>query len=73
MSTRPARTPRLPPEERRRQLLDAALEVLAEEGFDALTVEAVARRAGLTRPVIYDQFGDLDGLLLALVDRESLR
>lgn len=71
MPTRPARTPRLPPEERRRQLLDAALEVLAEEGFDALTVEAIARRAGLTRPVIYDQFGDLDGLLLALVDREE--
>lgn len=71
MPTRPARTPRLPPEERRRQLLDAALQVLAEEGFDALTVEAIARRAGLTRPVIYDQFGDLDGLLLALVDREE--
>jgi AcrR family transcriptional regulator len=69
--TRTARTPRLAPEERRRQLLDAALEVLVTEGLDALSVEAVARRAGVTRPVVYDQFGDLDRLLLALVDREQ--
>ena len=71
MSSSPARTPRLAPEERQRQLLDAALEVLATDGFEAVTVEAVARRAGVTRPVVYDQFGDLDGLLLALVDREE--
>lgn len=66
-----ARTPRLPPEERRRQLLDAALDILATDGFDAVNVESVARRAGVTRPVVYDQFGDLDGLLVALVDREE--
>lgn len=71
MASRPARTPRLAPEERQRQLLDAALEVLAAEGFDAVTVEAVAGRAGVTRPVVYDQFGDLDGLLVALIDREE--
>ncbi len=65
------RTPRLPAGERRRQLLDAALEILADEGFDAVNVESVARRAGVTRPVVYDQFGDLDGLLVALVDREE--
>lgn len=73
MPTRPARTPRLPPEQRRQQLLDAALDVLAREGFEAVTVEAVAQRAGVTRPVIYDQFGDLDGLLVALIDREEQR
>src|SRR5918998_1578996 len=71
MASPPARTPRLAPEERQRQLLDAALEVVATEGFDAVTVEAVARRAGVTRPVVYDQFGDLDGLLVALIDREE--
>jgi AcrR family transcriptional regulator len=67
----PTRTPRLPAAERRRQLLDAALELLATEGFDAVNVESVARRAGVTRPVVYDQFGDLDGLLVALIDREE--
>ncbi len=71
MSESPARTPRLPASERRRQLLDAALEILATEGFDAVNIEAVARQAGVTRPVVYDQFGDLDGLLVALVDREE--
>lgn len=71
MTAKSTRTPRLPPEERRRQLLDAALGLLAEDGFDAVNVESVARRAGVTRPVVYDQFGDLDGLLVALVDREE--
>jgi len=65
------RTPRLPPEVRRRELLDAALDVITEQGFDSLSVEAVASRAGVTRPVIYDNFGDLDDLLLALLDREE--
>lgn len=66
-----ARTPRLAPEVRRTQLLDVTLDLITEEGFAAVTVEAVARRAGVTRPVIYDQFGDLDGLLVALLDREE--
>src|SRR2546421_4906973 len=71
MAPRPQRTPRLAPEVRRSQLLDAALEVLTESGFDAVTVEAVAKRAGVTRPVVYDLFGDLAGLMLALFDREE--
>ncbi|MHB8689794.1 MAG: TetR/AcrR family transcriptional regulator [Solirubrobacteraceae bacterium] len=68
MATSPSRTPRLAPAERRAQLLDAALDVLAEGGFDAVTIEAVAQRAGVTRPVLYDQFGDLQGLMIALMD-----
>jgi AcrR family transcriptional regulator len=71
MVATPQRTPRLAPEVRRAQLLDAALDVLSERGFDAVTVEAVAQRAGVTRPVIYDLFGDLEGLMLALLDREE--
>lgn len=71
MSTRPSRTPRLAPEVRQQQLLDAALAILVDDGLDAVTVESVAARAGVTRPVVYDQFGDLDGLLVALVDREE--
>jgi AcrR family transcriptional regulator len=56
------------PAERRAQLLDAALDVLNEKGFGAVTIEAVARRAGVTRPVLYDNFGDLQGLMVALID-----
>jgi AcrR family transcriptional regulator len=62
------RTPRLAPAERRAQLLDAALDVLSDAGFGAVTIEAVAQRAGVTRPVVYDQFGDLDALMVALID-----
>jgi AcrR family transcriptional regulator len=71
MASPPQRTPRLAPEVRREQLLDAALDVLTEGGFDAVSVEAVARRAGVTRPVVYDMFGDLGGLMVALIDREE--
>lgn len=67
------RAPRVPQRERRRQLLDAALSVLAEEGFGALSMEAVARRAGVDRVVVYRSFPSLHLLLLALLRREQRR
>ena len=42
---------RLSPEARREQLLDAALRVLVRDGFDQVTIEAIAQEAGVTRPV----------------------
>jgi AcrR family transcriptional regulator len=57
--------------DRREQLLDAALEVVVAEGFYAATIERVARDAGVTRTLIYRQFGDLGGMVAALVDRET--
>lgn len=65
--------PRLPAAARREQLLDQALEIVAAEGFRALTVERLARDAGLTRTAIYHQFGGLDGTVSALVKRELRR
>jgi AcrR family transcriptional regulator len=59
--------------ERREQLLDATKSIVAEAGFHAVSIEAVAREAGITRPIVYGHFGDLDGLLEALVQRESER
>ena len=70
--TTPAR-PRLPAPERRGQLLDVTKEIVGEQGFHAVSIEAVARRAGITRPIVYGHFGDLDGLLEALVEREGAR
>jgi AcrR family transcriptional regulator len=67
------RTERLAPELRREMLLDAALELAGEHGFTHMTVEAVARQAEVTRPVVYDLFGDLAGLLMALLEREEAR
>ena len=59
--------------ERREQLLDATKEIVGEQGFHAVSIEAVARGAGITRPVVYGHFSDLGGLLEALVDQESER
>jgi AcrR family transcriptional regulator len=59
--------------ERREQLLDVTKEIVGEEGFHAVSIEGVARRAGITRPVVYEHFGDLPGLLEAMVAREGER
>jgi AcrR family transcriptional regulator len=61
------------PEARREQLLDAALDLALEQGFHAVTVEGVARAAGVTRPVVYGLFPDVSALLSALVQREQER
>src|SRR5579885_3551908 len=63
--------PRMPPAQRREQLIDAALEVILAHGYGGVSIEAVARTAGVTRPVVYDHFPDLPRLLHALVEREE--
>src|SRR5919112_1658385 len=65
--------PRMPPAERREQLLDAALELIAEQGYGGISMEAIARRAGVTKPVVYDLFGNRGELLMALLAREEAR
>ncbi len=66
-------TRRLTAAERREQLLDTARAIVAEQGFHDVLIEAIAKRAGITRPVIYAHFEDLDALLAALLEREALR
>ena len=63
----------MPIAQRREHLLDAALSVLAREGYDKVTVDAIAREAGVTRPVVYDAYGGLEPLLHALLDRSQRR
>src|SRR5262250_1966893 len=66
--TRP-RSSRLPRHERRRQLLDAALEVFVSQGYHAAAMDDIAERAGVSKPVLYQHFpGKLD-LYLALLDQ----
>jgi AcrR family transcriptional regulator len=75
LSSAPKRpyAPRLPAQERRDQLLDAALELAIERGFHAVTVDGVARAVGVTRPVVYGAFADVGELLQALSDRSEQR
>jgi AcrR family transcriptional regulator len=60
-------------EQRRAQLLDVTAELVLEQGFHAVSIQSVARRAGITRPIVYEHFGDLNGLLTALIQREGGR
>ena len=65
---------RLSGPQRREQLLDATKAIVDADGFHAVSIEAVARAAGITRPIVYHHFaGGLDDLLVALVERETAR
>jgi AcrR family transcriptional regulator len=65
--TRP-RSTRLPRHERRRQLLDAALEVFVSQGYHAAAMDEIADRAGVSKPVLYQHFPGKLELYLALLD-----
>ena len=65
--------PRLPREQRREQLLDVALEIIAERGYGGVSMEAVARDAGVAKPVVYELFPGRGELLQALLQREEAR
>ena len=68
MSSTSAPTPRrrLSREDRLRQLLDVAWQLVRDEGTEALTLGRLAELAGVTKPVVYDHFATRAGLLAAL-------
>jgi AcrR family transcriptional regulator len=56
--------------ERREQLLDVARSLFAEKGFDGASVEEIAHRANVSKPVVYEHFGGKEGIYAVVVDRE---
>ncbi|WP_449283349.1 TetR/AcrR family transcriptional regulator [Leucobacter sp.] len=66
-------TPSARRQETRTRLLDAAIEVFAEEGLQGASVEAVCARAGFTRGAFYSNFSSKEQLFLALLEREFER
>jgi AcrR family transcriptional regulator len=56
--------------ERREQLLDVGRALFAEKGFEATSIEEIASRAGVSKPVVYEHFGGKEGLYAVVVDRE---
>ena len=56
--------------ERREQLLDVGRALFAEKGFEATSIEEIAARAGVSKPVVYEHFGGKEGLYAVVVDRE---
>lgn len=65
---KPGRPRRLPIDEQRAVVLRAARHVFAEHDFNGATIEAVAREAGVARPLVYDLFGGKTELFVAVVD-----
>jgi AcrR family transcriptional regulator len=64
---------RLAPEVRRRQVLDAAVAVFSELGFHGASMDAVAARAGVSKPMVYAHGGTKDELFAACLHREGDR
>ncbi|MER8097489.1 TetR/AcrR family transcriptional regulator [Streptomyces goshikiensis] len=56
--------------ERRQQLLDIGRALFAEKGFEGTSVEEIAAKAGVSKPVVYEHFGGKEGLYAVVVDRE---
>lgn len=65
-----ARRPALPGVDRRQQILDAALELFAEQGFEGATTTAIAARAGVTSGLLYFYFPGKEDLLAAAVESQ---
>ena len=61
---------RLTATERRSQLIDIARGVFARRGYEAASVEEIAAKAKVSKPIIYEHFGGKEGLYAVLVDRE---
>lgn len=67
-SRRKARTARVPPDVRRRQLIEEAARILTEEGLERLQVSSLAERAGVSRPLVYRQFPTRHALVRAILE-----
>ena len=63
----------MPIEVRRRQALDAAMRLIVDDGYGAVTMEAIAREADLAKPVLYNAYPNLGRVLAALLEREQAR
>ncbi|WP_050987028.1 TetR/AcrR family transcriptional regulator [Saccharomonospora xinjiangensis] len=57
--------------ERRQQLLDVARSLFAQKGFDGTSVEEIAQKANVSKPVVYEHFGGKEGIYAVVVDRET--
>jgi AcrR family transcriptional regulator len=64
---------RVPRPVRERQLVELGEELFAERGFARASMDELARRAGVTKPVIYELFGSKEGLFRACLEGLALR
>jgi AcrR family transcriptional regulator len=67
---KPTARARMTGKQRREQLLDIGRKLFAEKGFEGTSVEEIAARAQVSKPVVYEHFGGKEGLYAVVVDRE---
>jgi AcrR family transcriptional regulator len=67
------RSTRLTASARRAQLIEVGRTVFAERGYEAASVEEIAERAKVSKPIVYEHFGGKEGLYAVVVDREMER
>lgn len=68
-----AKKTRMSAGERREQLVTVGRAVFAERGYEGTSVEEIAQRAEVSKPVLYEHFGGKEGLYAVIVDREVQR
>lgn len=56
--------------QRREQLIEVGRKLFAHKGFEGTTVEEIAAKASVSKPVVYEHFGGKEGLYAVVVDRE---
>lgn len=72
MTAKASKRTRMSAGERREQLITVARGLFAEKGFDATSIEEIASRAKVSKPVVYEHFGGKEGLYAVIVDRELM-
>ena len=65
-----AKRVRMTAQERREQLVGVARSLFAEKGFEATSIEEIAERGNVSKPVVYQHFGGKEGIYAVVVDRE---
>lgn len=69
MTTQQKKRVRLSATQREQQLLDVAEDLFTERGYEGVTLEEIARTAGVSRPIVYQHHGSKDGIFIACVRR----
>lgn len=73
MASESRRATRMTGSQRREQLLTVSRGLFAEKGFEGTSVEEIASRAKVSKPVVYEHFGGKEGMYAVIVDREVQR
>jgi AcrR family transcriptional regulator len=66
----PSSRSRMTGKQRREQLIEVGRKLFADKGFEGTTVEEIAAKANVSKPVVYEHFGGKEGLYAVVVDRE---